>query len=242
MHRAAAAAIACGFAAAAHAGLYQDVEIDNASAVRRAIETGAATPDVRLTPADTGEPGVPALAVAARAGSIQVVKLLVDLKADLDAKTPAGESALMIASFAPEDPGGEPGTQPKNHFEIVRILVEAGAPLENPGRFTAVSYAAHAGRVDILRYLLDRGASPDGGATGDEFPYPTPLAMAVMNGRADAARVLLERGANPRVRGPAGLDAAGLAQRFNRRDLQPMLECATALAPGQSFAAACKGR
>jgi hypothetical protein len=44
------------------------------------------------------------------------------------------------------------------------------------------------------------------------------------------------------VRGPAGLDAAGLAQRFNRRDLQPMLECATALAPGQSFAAACKGR
>jgi ankyrin repeat protein len=242
MRRAAITAIACGLTAAGHAGLYQDVEIDNAGAVRRAIESGAATPDIRLTPSDTGEPGVPALAVAARAGSVQVVRLLVTLKADLDAKTPAGETALMLASFAPEDSGGGPGAAPKTHFEIVRILVEAGAPLENPGRFTAVSYAAHAGRVDILRYLLDRGASPNGGATSDEYLYPTPLAMAVMNGRADAARLLLERGANPRVRGPAGLDALGLARRANRRDMVPMLECATALAPGQSFTTACKDR
>ena len=59
-----------------------------------------------------------------------------------------------------------------------RVLVEAGASLDNPGNLTAVSYAAYVGHVEILRYLLDSKASPDGGAIGEEYRYPTPLGMA----------------------------------------------------------------
>jgi ankyrin repeat protein len=230
------------FAQAANAGLPQDVELDNAQAVRKAIESGDATPDTRVLNAGYGEPGIPLIALAARAGSLQVVRLLVTLKADPDARTPVGETALMLASFVP-DPMGEMGLPAKPvQLEIVRTLVEAGASLENPGRLTAVSYAAFAGHMDILRYLLDRKASPDGGATGGQAEYPTPLAMAIMQRKKDAARLLLERGANPRIRNPIGADALALARKMDRSEFVPMLECATALAPGQSFATDCSGK
>jgi ankyrin repeat protein len=230
------------FAQHAYAGLLQDVELDNAAAVRRAIESGEATPDTRLKDAGYGEPGIPLVALAARAGSAQVVRLLVALKADLDAPTPVGETAVMLASFVP-DPAGEPGLAGKPvQMEIVRTLVEAGASLENPGRLTAVSYAAYSGQIEILRYLLDRKASPDGGARGASHDYPTPLMMAVMQRKKEAARLLLERGADPRIRNPAGADALALARKMDRPELVPLLECALALAPGQSFATACGGK
>ena len=221
----------------AHGALLQDIERDDASAVRRALDAGEITVN-----APVGEPPVPIIAAAARAGSIRVVHLLVERKADLDAKTQVGETAVMLASFVP-DASGESGApaQPVQ-AEIVRVLVEAGASLENPGNLTAVSYAAYAGHLEILRYLLDRNASPDGGATGGEYRYPTPLAMAVMKGNADAVRLLLERGANPRIKGPAGDDVLGLARKFNRAELVPALECAVALAPGERFAERCARR
>lgn len=227
---------------AAHAGLTQDVELDNAQAVRRAIESGAATPDTRVLDAGYGEPGIPLIALAARAGAVQVVRLLIGLKADLNAPTPVGETAVMLASFVPS-PASESGLPAKPvQLEIVRALAEAGASIENPGRLTAVSYAAYAGHLDILRYLLDRNAAPDGSAASERSDYPTPLMIAVMQRKKDAARLLLERGANPRIRNPAGADALTLAQNQGRPELVPLLECALALAPGQSFAAACAGK
>jgi ankyrin repeat protein len=232
-----AAALVAAGPQLAHGALFQDIDRDDASAVRRALDAGEITPN-----ATVGEPPIPILAAAARAGSIQVVRLLVARKADLDAKTPTGETAVMLASAVPDAPA-EAGVPPRQvQAEIVRVLVDAGASLANPGYFTAVSYAAYAGQVDILRYLLDRNASPDGGAVDGESRYPTPLAMAVMKGNADAVRLLLERGANPRIKGPAGEDALGFARKFNRADLVPPIECALALAPGERFAERCGNR
>ena len=225
----------------AFAGLLQDVELDNATAVRRAIESGEATPNARLAGAGYGEPGIPLIALAARSGSVQVVRLLVSLKADLNATTPVGETAVMLASFVPDQAGEGVNAKPV-HFEVVRTLVDAGASLENPGRFTAVSYAAYAGQIEILRFLLDRDASPDGGASGEQHDYPTPLIMAVMQRKKEAARLLLERGANPRIKNPVGADALELAKKMDRPEFVPLLECAMALPAGQSVASACRGK
>jgi hypothetical protein len=235
VRRLAAAILVAAGPHVAHGALLQDVERDDASAVRRALDAGEATVN-----ATVGEPPVPMIAAAARAGSVRVVRLLVERKADLDAKTPTGETAVMIASAVPDAPP-EPGVPPRQvQAEIVRTLVEAGASLQNPGHFTAVSYAAYAGQVEILRYLLDRNASPDGGATGVEYRYPTPLAMAVMKGDREAVWLLLERGANPRIKGPAGEDALGFARKYDRAELVPLIECALALRPGERFAERCK--
>jgi len=242
MRRLAIAIVTSACAHGAHGALPQDVELDNVSAVRRAIESGAVTPDTRISSAEYGPQGIPILALAARAGSVRVVRLLVSLMADPNAKTPLGETPLMLASFFPNVSGEFGAPTSRAHIEIVRALVEAGAELENPGLLTATSYAAFAGQIEILRYLLDRGASPNGGATGEPHDYPTPLAIAVMQGKGAAVRLLLERGADPRIKGPAGHDSLAYAQKYNRSDLIPMLECALTLGPGERFADACKGR
>jgi len=238
----AGALLALASAPGAFAALAQDVERDDDRSVRRAIESGEATPDTRVPTVEYGEPGVPILVLAARAGSVRVVRLLVSLKADLNAKTPAGETALMLASFIPDEPTGSGPPVTTAHFEIVRILVEAGATVENPGQLTAAAYAAYAGHLEILRYLLDRGASPDGGVSSDVARFPTPLTMAIMQDRKDAAHLLLERGANPRIKTSAGDDAPSLARKVNRADLVPLLECAAGLAPGKKFAEVCASR
>ena len=226
--------LAAGGATVALGAPYQDIERDDAAAVRRALDSGEIAPDAKV-----GEPPVPMLAAAARAGSVQVVRLLVARKADLNARTPVGETAVMLASFVPDTPG-EPGVPPgRAQMEIVRVLVEAGASLENPGNLTAVSYAAYAGHVEILRYLLDRGASPDAGATAEGYRYPTPLSMAIMKGSPDAVRLLLERGANPRIKGPGGEDALGIARKHERTEMIPLLECAVTLGPGERLAERC---
>ena len=67
-------------------------------------------------------------------------------------------------------------------------------------------------------------------------------APAVMQRKKEAARLLLERGANPHIKNPAGADALELARKMNRPELVPLLECAMAIAPGQSFASACAGK
>jgi ankyrin repeat protein len=229
-----AALLATVLLEAAHGALLQDVERDDASAVARALDAGEITPN-----ATVGDPPAPIVAVAGRAGAIRVVRLLVARKADLDAKTPAGETALMLAAGIPDVPADQGGVPRHVPAEIVRVLVEAGASLENPDFFTAVSYAAYAGNVEILAYLLGRSASPNGGATGGESRYPTPLAMAIMKDNGEAVRLLLGRGADPRIKGPAGEDALGLARKYNRPGLVPILECALALAPGERFAERC---
>jgi len=242
LRRAATAILASACVQVAQGALPQDVELDNSSAVRRAIESGAATPDTRVPSADYGAPGVPILALAARAGSVQVVRLLLSLKADPNARTPAGETPLMLASFVPDEPGEFGAPNSGAHIQIVHALVEAGADIENPGQLTATSYAAFAGQLEILRYLLDHGASPDGGATGERPAHPTPLIFAVIQGKQAAARLLLERGANPNIKGPTGDDVLAYARKYGRTDLMPTLECALAIGPGQQFAEVCKGR
>jgi hypothetical protein len=112
----------------AHAGLLQDIELDNAEAVRQAIESGAATPDSRLPDAGYGPPGAPLIALAARSGSLQVVRLLVGAKADIDALTPVGESAVMLASFVP-DAASDTGLPARPvQLEIVRTPSRAAPP------------------------------------------------------------------------------------------------------------------
>jgi outer membrane protein assembly factor BamB len=76
----------------------------------------------------------------------------------------------------------------------VTALVETGVAVDAPTRYgaTPLFYAAERGHLDIVRFLIARGASVH---IEDSFYGNSPLSRALAGGHFDVARYLIERGA-----------------------------------------------
>jgi outer membrane protein assembly factor BamB len=76
----------------------------------------------------------------------------------------------------------------------VRAALDAGAPVDaaNAQGVTALAYGAEKGRLDIVRLLVERGATVD---TRDRFFGSSPLQVALLYDYYDVARYLVEKGA-----------------------------------------------
>lgn len=172
------------------------------------------------------------LHVAARAGHVDLVTLLLERGADIEARGDVGRTPLYEAAKY-------------GQAEIVRFLVERGANVDaaSDQGFTPMMVGAERGHLGILEYLLDRGASigavNEVGKTAlhqyvdhtqaDDDAIPrflvqrgvplevhdvvgaTALYSAAQRGRARIAAALLEAGANPNAtarRGHTPLDVA----------------------------------
>ena len=103
---------------------------------------------------------------------------------------------------------------------LVRLLVEAGAPVTDlcpcVGHESALVTAVNIGATDIVDYLLDQGASPDGGSFDGES---TALHVAVHRERHELVRRLLAAGADPAATDAHGRTAADWATL--KADSQP---------------------
>lgn len=73
---------------------------------------------------------------------------------------------------------------------------EINPPVLNKGGLTALLHAARQGHLDVVRALVDAGASVDQVSAGDAT---SPLLMAVINGQFDTAMYLIAKGANPNI-------------------------------------------
>lgn len=218
--------------------LYNAIAVDDVEYVRAVIKAGLAGPDQRI-PAPGYLEGTPLLTVAAKNASLSVLRYLIGAGANVNARTPVNETALMLSSFFHEDDGQGARTY-ERHEKAARLLVQAGADLENdPGNYTALAYAAYRGHDRIVRFLLESGARVDADAQGGVAGIATPLMMAAMMGYVSTARLLLRAGANPGIRVYGGLTARELAEKYNQTQLVPDLSCAESLAPGESFAGKC---
>ncbi|VAH98438.1 unnamed protein product [Triticum turgidum subsp. durum] len=117
---------------------------------------------------------------AAINGNLRLVKKMarkVDLRGAKDAK---GDTVLHFAAC-------------KGSLEICRFLVEdSGLDVDSASKTgeTPMVYAALAGKVQVMRYLLDRGADP---AVRDDNGS-TPLHYAAEEGHCEAVRLLLSKG------------------------------------------------
>lgn len=218
--------------------LHNAIALDNDGFVRQAVQSGQMSVNQLVRTPGFPE-GAPLIVVAARYASLNVLRYLISARADINIRTQSGETALMLASYFNEEGRGSN----ERHEQAVRMLVEAGASLENdPHHYTPLAYAAHQGHLRIVRYLVERGARVNGDAEDGITYVNTPLMMAAIQGHVDTAVWLLAAGADARVRVHQGHTAAELAQKYNNRNLVGTLRCAETLSPGEKFAQKCSGR
>lgn len=76
--------------------------------------------------------------------------------------------------------------------------------------WTGLQWAANEGNTELIKYLLDRGAKPDGVAGADD---DTPLMLAARMGHLEAAKLLVQRGAKWQIKSTAGHSPMHLAAR-----------------------------
>ena len=102
----------------------------------------------------------------------------------------------------------------KGHLEIARMLIDAGADVNNRNGETPLYMAVSNGKLDIARMLIDAGANVN---VQDEVGY-TPLHWAAVFGQVEIARMLIDAGGNKDIqnnKGRAPYDLAMFAELKN---------------------------
>jgi ankyrin repeat protein len=156
--------------------------------------------------------GLTPVMFAARHGSLSALRELIKAKADLNAKTPEGFPAVVVALD-------------NLHFDAAKVLVEAGATTDGGGLFAVVearNRVNYVGEIqvptgaesslEVLKLMLAHGANlndrlPEQLLDRDARFLPPPpkitdlaLIRAARSSDLEAMRVLVEAGADPSLR------------------------------------------
>jgi ankyrin repeat protein len=126
------------------------------------------------------------LLLAAENGHKQVVKLLVDKGAEVNAQGGGYGNALQTASA-------------RGYKEIVKLLLDKGAEVDAQGGYygDTLQAASAGGHEVVVRLLVDKGAEVN--AQGG--PYGNALQAASARGYKEIVKLLLNKGANVNAQG-----------------------------------------
>lgn len=214
---------------------------DDVDYVRSAVKSGAVEVNQSISVSGYQE-GTPLLTVAARSASLKVLRYLISAGADINARTPVNETALMLASFFLREDRERNISSREPYDEAVRILVAAGAEIENyPYHYTPLSYAAYQGNDETVRFLIQHGARVNADAENGETYINTPLMMAAIQGHYGTALQLLRAGASAAIRVHGGHTAAEFAEKYRHAELARLLHCAERATPAEAFSQQCEG-
>ncbi|WP_018228312.1 ankyrin repeat domain-containing protein [Methyloversatilis universalis] len=191
------------------AGFGRAIELGDIRSARRWLDEGM-PPDFEADVTGSG------LMIAAGEGNIPLMQLFIERGANINYVSRIGEQAIALAAW-------------KGHQKAVEWLIEQGASLDPPDRtWSALHYAAFAGKPRIVDLLVARGAKIDARAPN----LATPLMMAVREGNEGIAKTLVDAGASTTAVSDRGENALAWALRYNR------LKMATLVAPPENVAEA----
>lgn len=191
------------------AGFGRAIELGDIRSARRWLDEGM-PPDFEADVTGSG------LMIAAAEGNIPLMQLFIERGANINYVSRIGEQAIALAAW-------------KGHQKAVEWLIEQGASLDPPDRtWSALHYAAFAGKPRIVDLLVARGAKIDARAPN----LATPLMMAVREGHEGIAKTLVDAGASTTAVSDRGENALAWALRYNR------LKMATLVAPPENVAEA----
>jgi ankyrin repeat protein len=184
-----------------------------APAIHLLLDRGA---EVRLDPSvGTATFGAYPLFLAAYSGNAEVLKRL---RAAGDSLTD-GVTLLGARPSAPLS-----GAIKLGHVDVVRALLDLGAPIEQPeqGGLTPLARAVLNNRVDIARLLISRGA--DVNHVDNLGMTPLLYAASIDFGDGDMIELLLKSGARADARTREGLTALDLARQYQHAHLLGALQ------------------
>ncbi|WP_371376279.1 ankyrin repeat domain-containing protein [Thalassotalea aquiviva] len=172
--------------------------------------------------------GVPAIVIATHNRHFDVVKLLVEKGADIDASNGFGSTSLHFAVAKGltlgdiswlldsganidkvENQSGNTSTPltiaiTTNRSEIAKELVSRGASIEIPSSFSPILRAAQYGELELVKYLLSKGADLNDIGADENI---NGLSIAVANQKWNVAQYLLDQGINTDQQGRGGFKA-----------------------------------
>ena len=145
-------------------------------------DNGAGPPNLR------GYSGMSPLHSAAYYGDLQIVQVLLEHKADVDAEDDSGQTPLLNLS---RNRGG--GRRMSQLHQVSRLLLEHGADVNarSHNLSTPLHTAAENGRVEVVRVLLEHGAS----VGAEDEKGKTPFQLASSRGHSGIMELLSEHGA-----------------------------------------------
>lgn len=168
------------------------MELGNLSQAREWLDEGL-SPDFMADRIGSG------LMIGAWEGNIPMMELFLSRGAQINLSNANGEQALQMAAW-------------QGHLKAVEWLLDHGAGLNREGNhWSALHYAVFAGRKEVVRLLMARGADVNAKAPNKS----TVLMMAAREGHEDLARELLAAGADPRPVNDWGDNALTWAMRQN---------------------------
>ena len=183
--------------------LFDAIDMDEADKVERALNNGADKNAIY-------EPyGWPALYWAIYKENPEIVAILLEKGADVNAKTNNGWTALYSASR-----GG--------YTEIASMLLEKGADINAKDNYgnTALMWASHYGHIEIVALLLKNEADVNMKDNSDG----TALQMASEKGRTEIVRMLLDKGADVNATDNNGRTALQWASINGRTSVVELLQ------------------
>ena len=139
-----------------------------------------------------------ALMWATRKGHSEVVKILLQNGADVNAKNLYGTTALMWSAR-------------KGYPEVAEILLQSGAEVNDTNNYgsTALLWAAKYGNIEMIEVLLNNGANVNAKANNGF----TALIRAAMGNHLHIAEILLEHGADINAKDNKGWTALKWSDR-----------------------------